>query len=55
MEKVRRAARGKLSAVFGESQLNHDKLMRSMRLEAASNDTLETLSTEVRESLQAYA
>jgi penicillin amidase len=32
MEKMRRAAKGTLSEVFGDSQLKHDIMMRSMKL-----------------------
>ena len=41
---MRRAAKGKLSEVFGESQLENDKMMRSMKLTAVSNATVATLS-----------
>ena len=47
MEKMRRAARGKLSEVFGDSQLKHDTMMRSMKLTSAAIETVDTLSQEV--------
>ena len=47
MEKMRRAARGKLSEVFGDSQLKHDTMMRSMKLTSTSIETVATLSQEV--------
>ena len=47
MEKMRRAARGTLSEIFGDSQLKHDTMMRSMKLTSTSNETVATLSQEV--------
>ena len=51
MELMRRAAQGKLSEAFGDGQLRHDKLMRSIGLVEASQASLETLSQDVRDGL----
>ena len=57
MEKTRRAAKGLLSEVFGDGQLQRDKLFRDIGLQRAAKETLDRgmLSPMVLEGLQAYA
>ena len=57
MEKTRRAAKGLLSEVFGEGQLNNDILMRGIGLNRIAKETVEKgmLSPMVLEGLNAYA
>ena len=57
MEKTRRAAKGLLSEVFGEGQLQTDILMRSIGLNRVAIETMESgmLSPMVVEGLNAYA
>ena len=56
MELMRRAAQGKISEVFySKGGLRNDKLMRSIGLLRASQESLETLSEEVRDGLQAFS
>ena len=57
MEKTRRAAKGLLSEVFGEGQLQTDILMRSIGLNRVAIETVEQgyLSPMVLEGLNAYA
>ena len=57
MEKTRRAAKGLLSEVFGEGQIQTDILMRSIGLNRVAKETVEKgyLSPMVLEGLNAYA
>ena len=57
MEKKRRASKGLISEVFGESQVGNDRLMVDIGLHRAAKETTfyNMLSPMVKEGLEAYA
>ena len=55
MEILRRSAQGRLSEIFGERTLEHDKLMRSLRLYRFAALSVSEQDRETRDALQAYA
>ena len=55
MELKRRAGSGTLSEIFGSATLKDDKMLRIMRIRAASEETIATLTPLVLEGLESYA
>ena len=55
MEMLRRSARGTLSELFGETTLAQDRLARVLGFSRAASTEAEGLSTELRETLEAYS
>ena len=55
MEILRRTAQGRLSEIFGEQTLEHDKLMRSLRLYRFAALSVSAQGRETRNALGAYA
>lgn len=55
MELLRRTARGRLAAIFGPEALPVDRLSRTLDLWGAAGRTLDVLSEEERELVEAYA
>jgi penicillin G amidase len=55
MDLMRRAASGRLSALFGPVALRYDELMRTLGLAEHAQETLATLPPAIRVMLEAYA
>ncbi|HWA81328.1 MAG TPA: penicillin acylase family protein [Acetobacteraceae bacterium] len=55
MDLMRRAASGRLSALFGSAALPYDELMRTLGLAEHARETLATLPAATRVMLDAYA
>ena len=55
MELGRRAGAGRLAEIFGESALNNDRKMRTLRLAASARRQSALLSPEERRVLESYA
>lgn len=55
MDMLRRAARGEMADLFGESCVSDDKLMRTIGIKRIAEDELKRLSQDVRAYLDAYA
>ncbi|MEM9778479.1 MAG: penicillin acylase family protein, partial [Pseudomonadota bacterium] len=55
MTMLRRVAQGRLSELFGESQVSNDHLLRALDLYGAAREAAQATSPEAMAELQAYA
>jgi penicillin amidase len=55
MELARRSGEGRLSELFGESTLNRDRMMRTLRLAASARRQVAMLSADDRRVLDSYS
>jgi penicillin amidase len=55
METSRRAGAGRLSEIFGERTIRHDRFMRTLGLYRLAERTFELLSAQARAAIEAYA